>query len=277
MYMIEWKNILRGMAMGASDVIPGVSGGTLALILGIYYRLLSAISLLFSRQWKQQLGFLIPLGVGMGTAVLSLAHLLEWLLAEHPQPTFFFFFGLILGTIPFILYKVNYKTNFKKHHYVILLIAAVIVLLSGLFQGDEEAAVIATGSAGSFATLFFSGWLASTAMILPGISGSFVLVIIGVYQTVINALTEFNLPVLFTFGIGVLVGIAIMSKLLRYLLRAHTVGTYAVITGLLLGSLYVIFPGLNDGVIAFIISLVMFAAGLMLALFLGRIDRTRAV
>jgi putative membrane protein len=213
----------------------------------------------------------------MGTAILSLAHLLEWLLAEHPQPTFFFFFGLILGTIPFILYKVNYKTNFKKHHYVILLIAAVIVLLSGLFQGDEEAAVIATGSAGSFATLFFSGWLASTAMILPGISGSFVLVIIGVYQTVINALTEFNLPVLFTFGVGVLVGIAIMSKLLRYLLRAHTVGTYAVITGLLLGSLYVIFPGLNDGVIAFILSLVMFAAGLVLALFLGRIDRTRAV
>lgn len=275
--MIEWKNIFRGIAMGASDVIPGVSGGTIALVLGIYYRLLSAISLLFSKAWKQQLGFLIPLGVGMGAAILVLAHVLEWLLADHPQPTFLFFFGLILGTVPFILHKASFRTNFKGRHYVILSVAGLIVLLTGVFGGQEEAATMATNNIGSFVFLFFSGWLASMAMILPGISGSFILVLIGVYQTVISALTNFDFPVLFTFGVGVVIGLVIMSTLLRYLFKEYMVGTYAVITGLLLGSLYVIFPGLNDGIVALISSGLTFMVGLAIALFLGRMDQIKAV
>ncbi|RSL29870.1 DUF368 domain-containing protein [Salibacterium salarium] len=270
--MFEWKNIFRGMAMGASDIIPGVSGGTIALVLGIYHRLIEAINNFFTRRWKQQLGFFIPLGIGILIAIFSLSKFLKWLLASYPQPTFFLFIGLILGTIPFLLKEADYKYKFTGQHYLILAIAAGLVILSGVFQGEESAAMQPL-STGDYVLLFFSGWLASTAMILPGISGSFILLIIGVYTTVLNAVSTLNIPVLLTLGAGIILGLVIMSKFLHYLLRHHTTGTYAVMTGLLVGSLFVIFPGLDASFLQLIISIITLLTGLFVAITLGKIER----
>ncbi|WP_026703009.1 DUF368 domain-containing protein [Salibacterium aidingense] len=271
--MFEWRNILRGMAMGASDIIPGVSGGTIALVLGIYHRLIAAVNNFFSRRWKEQLGFFIPLGIGIGLAVFSLSSMLEWLLASYPQPTFFLFLGLILGTIPFLLREADYKRTFTGKHYVVLAAAAVLVILSGMFRGDEGA-VMQSLSFSDYLLLFFSGWLASTAMILPGVSGSFILLILGVYSTVIHAVSSLYLPVLLILAAGIVLGIAIMSKFLHYLLRYHPTGTYAVMTGLLIGSLFVVFPGLGAGFAQLLLSIVTFLTGLLLAFILGKIERS---
>ncbi|MDQ0297681.1 putative membrane protein [Salibacterium salarium] len=269
--MFEWKNILRGIAMGASDIIPGVSGGTIALVLGIYHRLIAAINNFFTRRWKQQLGFFIPLGLGILIAIFSLSNLLDWLLESYPQPTFFLFIGLILGTIPFLLNEADYKRKFTGKHYFLLVIGAGLVIFIGFFQ--EESPIMESLSIGDYVLLFFSGWFASTAMILPGVSGSFILVILGVFTTVLEAVSTVNIPVLSTVAVGVVLGIVIMSKFIQYLLHHHTTGTYAVMTGLLVGSLFVIFPGLDASFLQLIISIITLLTGLFVAITLGKIER----
>lgn len=272
--MMEWKNIFRGIAMGASDLIPGVSGGTIALVLGIYHRLIAAINNFFSRKWKQQLGFFIPLGIGIGIAVLSLSNLLEWLLSVHPQPTYFFFMGLILGTIPLLLKEADYKYKFKPYHYFIVVVAAILIILSGVYKGEETGEVVHTLTTSDYVYLFFSGWLASSAMILPGVSGSFILLILGVYETIIHAVTSLQLPVIITVGLGIVIGITIMSKFLHYLLHQHRTGTYAVMSGLLIGSLFVIFPGLETSWLVTVISILTFLSGWILTIILGKLEST---
>ncbi|SFE62808.1 DUF368 domain-containing protein [Alteribacillus iranensis] len=272
--MFEWKNIFRGMAMGASDLIPGVSGGTIALVLGIYHRLLAAINHFFSKRWKEQLGFFIPLGLGIGIAIFSLSNLLEWLLMDYPQPTFFFFIGLILGTIPFLLREADYKHSFRPLHYLILIVAAVLIILSGLFREEDAGTIITSLSAADYIYLFFAAWLASSAMILPGVSGSFILLLLGVYETVIHAISSLQFSVLLTVGAGVVIGIVVMSKLLHHLLRKHPTGTYAVMTGLLIGSLFVIFPGIGANITLLLLSIITLVIGFLLAVTLGRLERT---
>lgn len=217
-YVFEWRNIFKGLLIGASDVVPGVSGGTIALLVGIYERLIEAINGLLTKDWKKHVIFLIPVGLGMGIAILTLSHLLSWLLEVFPQPTFFFFLGLIFAIIPTLLAEVEYKTNFRVPHYVLLLIATAAVAATG-FVGDKETAVMTNLTLGDYLFLFLAGWLASSAMILPGISGSMVLLLMGVYVTAIDAIKTFNLPVIFVVGFGVVIGLLLTSKLIRYLFQ----------------------------------------------------------
>ncbi|WP_409252605.1 DUF368 domain-containing protein [Bacillus sp. SCS-153A] len=269
--MWEWKNIYRGMIMGASDVIPGVSGGTIAVMLGIYDRLIAAINGIFSKEWKQHLRFLIPLGMGVVTSILLLAKLIEWLFEHYPAPTQFLFMGLIIGIIPYLAKKSEMKHTFKQNHYVLLLIGAVVVA-SMVFFKSEETAVIENITAGTYIMLFFSGFIASAAMILPGISGSFILLIIGVYSTVISAISNFQLDVIFVVGIGVLLGIVVMSKLIKFFLERYSSATYALIIGLVVGSIVVIYPGIPDSASLIVLSVVTFLGGLFFARVLGRVE-----
>lgn len=272
--MIEWKNLLRGFIMGTSDVIPGVSGGTMALILGIYTRLIDGINKLTTKEWKSQLGFFIPLGIGMGTAILALSNVIEFLLADYPEPTFSLFIGLILGTIPFLMREADYRRAFTAKHYAILAAAAAIVIASGFFQ-DDTGQIMTSIGLGGYVFLFFAGWLASSAMLLPGVSGSFVLLIIGAYPTVIAAVSSLNFLVIIVVGLGIVVGILIMSKFIHFLLRHHSVGTYATMIGLLIGSLFVVFPGIPGSIGLFFASVVMFLIGLGLAVILGQINNSK--
>lgn len=273
--MIEWKNLLRGFVMGTSDVIPGVSGGTMALILGIYGRLIDGINKLTTKEWKSQLGFFIPLGIGMGTAILALSSVIEWLLLDYPEPTFSLFIGLILGTIPFLMREADYRRSFRAKHYVILAVAAAAVIASGLLQ-EDTGDIMTSISLSGYVFLFFAGWLASSAMLLPGVSGSFVLLIIGAYPTVIAAVSSLNLLVIIVVGLGIVVGILIMSKFIHFLLRNHSVGTYATMIGLLIGSLFVVFPGVPGSLTLFFASIVMFLIGFGLAVILGQINNRKA-
>lgn len=269
--MWEWKNIYRGMIMGASDVIPGVSGGTIAVMLGIYDRLIAAINGIFSKDWKQHLRFLIPLGIGVVTSILLLAKLIEWLFEHYPAPTQFLFMGLIIGIIPYLAKKSEMKSKFQPYHYVLLLIGAVIVA-SMVFFKSEETAVIQEITAGTYMLLFFSGFIASAAMILPGISGSFILLIIGVYSTVISSISNFQLDVIFVVGIGILLGIIVMSRVIKFFLENYSSATYALIIGLVIGSIVVIYPGIPESAALIAVSVITFLAGLYFARVLGRIE-----
>lgn len=268
---MEWKNIYRGFVMGASDVIPGVSGGTIAVLLGIYDRLISAINGLFSKDWKKHLSFLIPLGIGIVLAIFLLAKVMKWLLLHHNGPTFFFFLGLILGVIPFLLREADVKNTFTTKHVAILIVAAISITLL-LFLNDDAEAIITDRSLSTYLLLLFSGFIGSAAMVLPGISGSFMLLVIGVYDTVINAIDNLEIDVILVTGAGIFIGIIFMSKVINYFLTHFRTGTFAVIIGMVIGSIVVIFPGWPISVPLLLISILTFAIGLTAAYILGKVE-----
>ncbi|MHC8517280.1 DUF368 domain-containing protein [Sporosarcina sp. ITBMC105] len=261
---MEWKNIYRGFLMGISDLIPGVSGGTIAFILGIYDRLLIAISGFFSREWKKHIGFLLPLGIGVGLTLVLFSKLINFLLENYEQPTQFFFLGLIIGVVPFISKQAGVKKNFTIGHYVLLIVVGV-ALASTVFIKPADAVIITSLSMQNALGLFFAGWAGSMAMLLPGVSGSFILLLLGVYATAINALSTLNLPIIVVIGAGVIVGFIASSKIIHYLLNTYTYAMFAIIIGLILGSVFVIYPGIPDSGTPFVMSVVALITGLIVA------------
>ncbi|WP_010651767.1 DUF368 domain-containing protein [Oceanobacillus massiliensis] len=268
---MEWKNFYRGLLMGASDVIPGVSGGTIAVLLGIYDRLIASINGLFSKEWKRHLGFLIPLGLGVVTAIFLLANAIEWLFEHYPGPTQFFFLGLILGVLPYLFYKAEAKTNFKGKHYL-LLILGVAVVASMAFFNPNEGDIMENITATTYLLLFFSGFVGSSAMIIPGISGSFMLLLMGVYATIISAISNLQLDIIAVTGLGIAIGFIVMSKVIDFFLKNYYSGTFAVIIGMVIGSIFVVYPGFPASTTMVLLSAVAFAAGLLVAYILGRVE-----
>lgn len=266
---MEWKNIYRGFMMGISDLIPGVSGGTIAVILGIYDRLLEAISGFFSSKWKRQLRFLVPLALGMGSALLLLSNVIDYLLQHYYEPTHFFFVGLIIGVIPFMWKQADVKRNFTLRHFFILITAAVLVGSMAFTNPEKSAEPMIALTPISMVGLFFSGWVASMAMLLPGISGSFILLLLGVYPTAIHALSTLNIALIAVIGAGVIVGFIVSSKGIRYFLTQFPNMTYAVIIGLIFGSIFVVFPEVVIDSKTILLSIVTFGLGLGLTMVLG--------
>lgn len=268
---MEWKNVYRGLVMGAADVVPGISGGTIALLLGIYDQLILSINKLFSKEWKQQLNFLIPLGIGMAIAIFLFANAIQWLFEHYPHPTQFAFVGLILGVLPLLFKESGARVNFKWQHFSILIISAAIAASLSFFQGDE-AFIIVDINFMTYIFLFLSGAIASVAMILPGISGSLILLLIGAYGTVIHAVTEMQMDILIVVALGIGFGLVAMSKIISYFLKQYPHMTYAAIIGLVIGSTYVVFPGWTSGGTDLLLSSLAFLLGLALAYLLGRIE-----
>jgi putative membrane protein len=230
--------------MGAADIVPGVSGGTMAFITGIYDRLLGSIRA-FDLQclrllWQGRMadawrhvdgGFLLALLLGIFTSVLSLARLVSWLLAVHPVPLWAFFFGLILASALVLLRQVKPWTFARVLCFVLgLLVASGIALSPPL--------VVASGLPG----IFIAGFIAICAMILPGISGSFILILLGMYGPVLNAVKNLELDVMAVFALGAALGLICFSRILHWLLHHYHVATMALLTGFLFGSLLVVWP-----------------------------------
>lgn len=250
--------------MGISDLIPGVSGGTIAFLLGIYDRLLTSISGIFSKEWRKHIGFLFPLAIGMGLTLLLFSRVIKFLLANYFAPTQFFFIGLIIGTLPFMARQARMKSSFKAGHYIVLLIVGVLLAMTG-FIAPADSSVITSLTPATTAVLFLSGWAASTAMLLPGISGSFVLLLLGMYSTAIGALSDFNIPIIIVIGLGVVLGFLISSKIIHYLLNQHGTLTFAIIIGLIAGSVVVIYPGIPESGTPFVMSGVSLITGLLVS------------
>ena len=232
--------------MGAADVVPGVSGGTIAFISGIYEELIGTLnninfSLLkhlktegLKSTWKKANGpFLLALLSGVFVSIVSLAKGVEWFLEHHPILLWSFFFGLVLASIVYVGKQI--KTTAKDFKlFLAMAIGAVVAYLITTINPSE------TSDTNLF--LFFAGALAICAMILPGISGSFILVIIGAYSPVLEALNTLNIKKIVLFGAGAVVGLLSFSKLLKWLFEKYHRLTLAVITGFMIGSLNKIWP-----------------------------------
>jgi len=235
---------LRGLMMGAADIVPGVSGGTIAFITGIYDTLLGSIrafDLVFlGRLLKLDIkgawqhvngGFLLALLLGIATSIFSLARVISWVLENHPVPLWAFFFGLILASALVLLRQVE---NWTAPRVLCLLVGMGVALVIAL----SPAANIDIGLLG----VFLSGFLAICAMILPGISGSFILVLLGMYSTVLLAVKSLDLLFLAVFAVGAGAGLLCFSRLLYWLLHRFHQATMALLTGFLFGSLAVVWP-----------------------------------
>ncbi|HCC5690957.1 TPA: DUF368 domain-containing protein [Staphylococcus aureus] len=278
MQQFKWINILKGFAMGTSDLVPGVSGGTIALLLGIYNQFIASISGIFSRRFWPSFTFLIPIIIGMLLAMGSLSNLFNYLLSQHHIPTMFFFGGLIIGIVPYLLKISNYKTSFTTKHYMMVITGiAILIVITLMNNGDKHAGETLTLSTSLIIKYFIAGMCASSAMLLPGISGSFMLLVFGVYGTVMLAISEVvklnfaGLPILLAVGFGVLAGFIISSKIIQYFLTHHKLMTFALIIGFVVGSLFAIFPGLPTNIVMWFVSLVVFIIGFIVSLTLGRI------
>jgi len=234
----------RGLAMGAADVVPGVSGGTVAFITGIYEELIDTISgvnlsLLktFKNQglksfWKQLNGnFLVALFLGIGISIVSLAKVISYLLETHPILVWSFFFGLVLASIHLVGKQVK-KWN----------VATVIAFLVGTTIAFWITILPPMQQADASWYIFISGAIAICAMILPGISGSFILLLLGSYQTILNAIKEFDIPKIVLFAGGCVVGLLSFSHLLKWMFKKFEGITIAVLAGFLLGSLNKLWP-----------------------------------
>lgn len=278
MSKIKWSNLWKGFAMGTTDLVPGVSGGTIALLLGIYDDFIRSISGIFSKRFWESLKFLIPIGLGMVIAIGVLSKLINYLLSTHTVPTMFFFIGLIGGIIPYLLKTSKFKQTFNTLHYILLVLGIVIIVVITLLNnGDKHAGETLTLNSGLVIKYFIAGMCASSAMLLPGISGSFMLLVFGVYGTVMFAISEFMslnfaaIPILLTVGFGVICGFLFSSKLIQYLLSYYTFLTYALIIGFVVGSLYAVFPALPSTFITWIISIITLILGFVISYKLGKI------
>jgi putative membrane protein len=236
---------LKGMAMGAADVVPGVSGGTIAFISGIYEELLGSISNVnlglfktlknegFKIAWKQLNGnFLLSLFIGIFISFLSLAKAIKYLLENEPILLWSFFFGLVLASIIYIAKQIS-KWNFILITIAVLgaFLAYYITTLNPLVSESSSSLYV-----------FFAGAIAICAMILPGISGSFILVLLGAYKPVLDALNDKDFKIIFTFIAGAILGLLSFSKVLKWLFANYKNHTLAALTGFIMGSLNKIWP-----------------------------------
>jgi putative membrane protein len=235
---------LKGMAMGAADVVPGVSGGTIAFISGIYEELIDSINKvdlsLFKTLkekgvkafWKQVNGnFLLALFLGIGISVVSLAKGISWLLINEPVLLWSFFFGLVVASILFVGKSIE-KWN----------IATIIMLIIGTGIAYYITTLPPSENTDSLPFLFLSGALAICAMILPGISGAFILVLLGSYKVILDAVHERDLKIVATVGLGAIFGLLSFARILKWMFKHYKDLTLAVLTGFILGSLNKIWP-----------------------------------
>jgi putative membrane protein len=243
--MTFFWTLLKGLAMGAADVVPGVSGGTVAYITGIYQRLLNAISAVgptvwkafrkggISGAWKAVDGtFLLALGSGIAVSILSLSKAVLWGLDHYPPVVWGFFFGLIVGSLPLILRGIPKKQATK----------AFPLLLLGVGIGFGLSILSPAEATLSYSYIFLSGALAICAMILPGISGSFILVLLGAYEGVLEGLHARDWGLILTFMAGAGVGLLSFARLLRWLFALFPTAMVLTMAGFIIGSLAKIWP-----------------------------------
>lgn len=287
--MTFFMDILKGIMIGIANVIPGVSGGTMAVSLGIYDKLISSVSNLLT-DWKTSLKNLLPLILGCAIGIVGFTYAIEYLLSSHTFVTCMAFVGLILGGIPVLFSSLKKELRKSSSSIGISGILAFLILFSvavflPMMNADEEVLRTFSVTPGTLISLFAVGIIASATMVVPGVSGSLVMMILGYYYGIIETIKSFldalkaldmaglahGFALLFPFGIGVLLGIFLIAKLITFLFNRYGIQTYCAILGLIIASPFAIFY--NTGLFAKLSSLTVsqIILGILLALIGGAV------
>lgn len=278
------KKILQGMVVGIANIIPGVSGGTMMVAMGLYDKLIHSITHLKS-EFKESMKLLLPIFAGAGIAIVALSRLFEFLLANYPIPTNFAFCGLIAGSLPFIFKKVKGHSVTIGKIIPFLVFFGIVILMAVLGESGGNTADVSFGFA-NVVKLFGVGVIAAATMVVPGVSGSMMLMLLGYYDTIIetindfiDALVQFNMTeilrtfgILVPFGIGVVIGIFAIAKIIEFIFKKAEIHAYYGIIGLILASPIAILMKTDwsgVSVILIAVSVVTFAAGWFVASKLG--------
>lgn len=259
------KNFFKGVAMSISQIVPGVSGGTIAMILGIYDKLLHAVNNIF-KDFKNQYRILLQVGIGAVVGILLFSNIVKTLFDNYPIPIGYLFIGVILGGAPLIYRKATVK-GINKKSLLYLVLGILIVLMMGSPNNDASA-IITSLSLFNFIWLFIGGVVVAVALILPGISGSFMLYILGLYNTVITAVVKFNIPILIPIVLGGIVGTLLTARIIEVLLNKFPEQTYILIFGFILGSVFSVFPGV-DG-LSTLIGIILGIIGFIFTYYISR-------
>lgn len=232
-------NCAKGIAIGAGAILPGISSGVLCVVFGIYEKLLDSI-LNFFKDIRKNIKFLLPIFVGIGFGVLSFSKILNYLLYEFPIQTKSIFIGLILGSIPSLLKKANHKSNFKFHYIIYTLLAFVVGIGSVILENSVSNNSISNNFNALY--LILSGFIMSVGIVVPGISSTIILMLMGVYSAYLSSISSIYFPVLIPMGIGLVAGCIFFMKLTKFLLNHFYAQTFYSIVGFTLGSIFVLLP-----------------------------------
>jgi putative membrane protein len=274
--------VVKGFIMGIANVIPGVSGGTLALTLGIYEKFITAISHFFSNL-KENIKFLIPIAIGMVLAIITMSSLITECFEKFPVPTSTFFMGLVIGGVPLLTAKIKGKKEVKQiSSYIIMALTFSLVLFLALSPSifGETGDVKLGLNLGNIILLFLVGMIASATMVIPGVSGSLVLMLLGFYFPILNTIKSFlkfnnfmkDFMILAVFGLGILIGIVLVAKLIEYLFEKFETKTYFGVIGFILASIIAIPISVNNELGSFVLSFVPVLVGLVtmaIGIFIG--------
>jgi putative membrane protein len=255
----EIRNFFKGLAFGITETVPGVSGGTIAIILGFYYELIQTVNH-FTEDYRKHLRFVLPFLLGAAVGIITFSSIINYLLTNHSFPTMSFFIGLIVGIVPPIYLKVKEPARRFKPSEIALVLFPVLALMviSELktVSVTNPAEVIKNIDISFMLYIFFAGIIAAMALVIPGVSGSFVLLLLGIYPLATYSLASIRYllvditnielllsigKVLLPLGIGVIIGGLSMARLIERLLKNYYKITYLIILGLLLGSVYALF------------------------------------
>lgn len=233
------KTALKGLIVGSTMLVPGVSGASMAMILGVYGRLVSSVSS-FLRDAKGNALFLLVFALGGGAGMLLFAQPLLTLIERYPMPTLYFFLGAVMGGVPMTVREAGIR-RFSWRIPVYAALGAALVLSLNLLPAD-----LFGGGAGVL-PLLLAGLLAAVALVLPGISVSYMLLLLGLYDETMRAITQLRVPFLLALGAGLILGIVLTTKLLERAMTRHPEPTYLIILGFVFGSVLQIFPGVPQG------------------------------
>lgn len=278
------KDILKGVIIGISNIIPGVSGGTMAVSMGIYDTIISSITNLF-KDFKKSILTLLPYIIGMLLGIGGLSFAIEYLFGHFPLQTGLLFIGLILGGLPSITKRLKGKGFSITNASLFLLFFAAIILLQ-LFSGERLAVLTQNFEVVQTIKLFLVGMIASATMVIPGVSGSLILMLLGFYTPVVETISNFikglialdqaailgGFIILIPFGLGVVIGIFVIAKLIEFLLARFEAPTYSSILGLVIASPIVVFmtlEGITLNITSILTSVVTLVLGYFIAFRLG--------
>ncbi len=237
---------LKGFWVGGTMTVPGVSGGTQAIIMGVYDRLISSVSSFFKKP-KENFLFLLEFALGGGVGIILLAKLMTWLLEMETAGFIvrYFFFGAVAGGIPLIFSEAKIK-KINSRVIIFLLLGVLFIFLLSLLPDGVFSASAAQGVSGMLLQ-FVGGFIIAVALVLPGISASQMLYMLGIYDEIMKNISEFNIIPLIPLGVGLVVGTILTAKVIELLIARYPMEIYMIILGFILGSLPELFPGIPSG------------------------------